>query len=136
MAALVILSLGGLWTADLAAGLALARAWRRWLPASRVALAAPAPDILVARDAATVAVRGSDGLLRFVRPARDDYSAGEWLKRDGDGRDSDAAVATPEQGVRCDAYGCIAKARDGSVDRGAVAHRRAGRGLRQRARSW
>ena len=86
MAALVILSLGGLWT------LIWRQAWR-WLGLGAmaagvgVALAAPAPDILVARDAVTVAVRGSDGLLRLVRPAGDDYSAGEWLKRDGDGRD-------------------------------------------------
>ena len=69
----------------------------------------------MARDAVTVAVRGSDGLLRFVRPPRDDYSAGEWLKRDGDERGSDAAVATPDDGVRCDAYGCIAKARGGTL---------------------
>jgi len=114
MAALVILSLGGLWT------LIWRKAWR-WLGLGvmatgvGVAIAAPAPDILVARDAVTVAVRGSDGLLRLVRPAGDDYSADEWLKRDGDERESDAAVATPEQGVRCDAYGCIAKARDGGL---------------------
>jgi competence protein ComEC len=114
MAALVLLSLGGLWT------LIWRQPWR-WLgliamgAGAVVVIAAPAPDLLVARDATTVAVRGSDGLLRFVQPARDDYSAGEWLKRDGDGRESDAAVATPEQGVRCDAYGCIAKARDGSL---------------------
>ncbi len=114
MPALVVLSLGGLWIAI----------WRhgwRWLglvpmaAGVAVAMTTPAPDLLVARDAVTVAVRGSDGLLRFVRPARDDYSAGEWLKRDGDERESDAAVATPADGVRCDAYGCIAKARDGTL---------------------
>lgn len=114
IAALVLLSLGGLWT------LIWRHGWR-WLglvpmaAGVAVAMTNPAPDLLVARDAMTVAVRGSDGLLRFVRPARDDYSAGEWLKRDGDERDSDAAVATPNDGVRCDAYGCIAKARDGTL---------------------
>jgi competence protein ComEC len=114
MPALVILSLGGLWIAI------WRRGWR-WLglipmaAGVAVAMATPAPDLLVARDAVTVAVRGNDGLLRFVRPARDDYSAGEWLKRDGDERESDAAVATPAQGVRCDAYGCIAKARGGTL---------------------
>ncbi|MGC9954776.1 MAG: ComEC/Rec2 family competence protein [Rhizomicrobium sp.] len=114
MPALVLLSLGGLW-------IAIWRRHWRWLgliamaAGVAVAMATPAPDLLVARDAITVAVRGSDGLLRFVRPARDDYSAGEWLKRDGDERGSDAAVATPNDGVRCDAYGCIAKARGGTL---------------------
>ena len=114
IAALVLLSLGGLWT------LIWRHGWR-WLglvpmaAGVAVAMTNPSPDLLVARDSMTVAVRGSDGLLRFVRPARDDYSAGEWLKRDGDKRDADAAVATPNDGVRCDAYGCIAKARDGTL---------------------
>ncbi len=111
---LVLLSLGGLWMA----------LWRRrWrllglAPAfAGIALAfcARGPDLLVARDASTVAVRGTDGILRLVRAARDDYSADEWLKRDGDGRDSDAAVATPANGVRCDGYGCVARGRDGTL---------------------
>jgi competence protein ComEC len=110
--ALVLLSLGGLWVA----------LWRerwRWfglLPMAGAVvfgLMARGPDLLVARDAATVAVRGADGVLRLIRPARDGYSADEWLKRDGDTRDSDDAVATPADGVRCDGYGCVARARDG-----------------------
>ncbi|MGA7714262.1 MAG: ComEC/Rec2 family competence protein [Rhizomicrobium sp.] len=112
--ALVLLSLGGLWIAI------WRRAWRWFglvpmLAGVAAAYAAPGPDVLVARDALTIAVRGSDGLLRFVRPPKDDYSASEWLKRDGDERDSDSAVATPDNGVRCDAYGCIAKARNGTL---------------------
>ena len=114
MGALVVLSLGGLWVA----------LWRkpwRWfgvIPAMAgiaVALLTRGPDVLVARDAATVAVRGADGALRLMRKATDDYSAAEWLKRDGDGRDSNAAIAARKDGVRCDGYGCIAKGRDGSV---------------------
>src|SRR6185312_4487905 len=112
--ALVLISLGGLWVflwrrnwrwlglAPMAAGFVLAMLWR-------------APDVLVARDAATVAVRGSDGVLRLVRPARDDYSADAWLKRDGDVHDADEAVAAPANGVRCDGYGCIAHAPDGTL---------------------
>ncbi len=114
VSALVLISLGGLWMflwrrnwrwlglVPMAAGLVLALTWR-------------GPDILVARDASTVAVRGSDGVLRLVRKARDDYSADEWLKRDGDAHDADDAVAAPKDGVRCDAYGCIAHAPDGTV---------------------
>jgi competence protein ComEC len=80
-----------------------------------LALLARGPDILVARDGATVAVRGNDGVLRLVRKASDDYSADEWLKRDGDGRGSGDAIATPKDGVRCDGYGCIARGREGAV---------------------
>ena len=114
VSAIVLMSLGGLWI-----GL-----WRRnwrWFGAvpaiagAVVAFLARGPDLLVARDAATVAVRGYDGVLRLVRAAKDDYSADEWLKRDGDGRDSDAAVATRKDGVRCDGYGCIAKGSDGAL---------------------
>lgn len=112
--ALVLLALGGLWVA----------LWRRnwrWIGAAPaaagivLALGAQGPDLLVARDASTVAVRGGGGLLGFVRPARDDYSADQWLKRDGDGRLSGEAVAGAADGVRCDAYGCIAKGRDGQM---------------------
>jgi competence protein ComEC len=114
VSALVMLSLGGLWVA----------LWRkswRWfglipmVAGVALALLARGPDILVARDGQTVAVRGADGVLRLIRKASDDYSANEWLKRDGDGRDADDAVATSKDGVRCDGYGCIAKSRDGTV---------------------
>jgi competence protein ComEC len=112
--ALALLSFGGVWL------LIWRRGWR-WLGllpmagALLWAFTTRGPDILVARDAVTVAVRGRDGLLRFVSPPSDDYSAGEWLKRDGDARDSDAAVAAPADGVNCDGEGCIAKARDGTI---------------------
>lgn len=113
VATLVLVSFGGLWMAlwrrnwrwlgavPVVAGLALAFTWR-------------GPDILIARDAETVAVRGSDGVLRLVRRPSDAYSADEWLKRDGDSRLSAEAIATPANGVRCDAYGCIATGRDGT----------------------
>jgi competence protein ComEC len=112
--ALVLMSFGGLWVA----------LWRknwRWLgfiPAVvgiAIALMTRGPDLLVARDASTVAVRGHDGVLRLMRKASDGYSADQWLKRDGDARESDAAVATRKDGVSCDAYGCIARGRDGTL---------------------
>jgi competence protein ComEC len=112
MAALVLLSLGGLW-------IVIWRAWWRWLgtvPALAglvlVLLAKPA-DLLVARDGQTIAVRGADGFLRFVRRASDEYSASEWLKRDGDARLADKAIGSPSDGIRCDAYGCVIRAKGG-----------------------
>ena len=44
------------------------------------------PICFVARDGQTVALRGKDGALHLLRPATDEYSANEWLKRDGDAR--------------------------------------------------
>jgi competence protein ComEC len=114
IAALVLVSGGGLW-------IAFWRARFRWLGLAPIAagllmsfLAVP-PDLLIARDGETVALRGTDGLLHLLRPAADEYSAAEWLKRDGDARLPDDAVATSKDGIRCDAWGCIAHARNGET---------------------
>lgn len=108
VSALVIVSLGGLW-------LGLWRRRWRWfglvplLLGIVVAYWTQPPDLLIARDGITVAVRAPDGTLKLFRPAKDNYSAAEWLKRDGDEREIDDAVATPADGVHCDPLGCIAK---------------------------
>jgi competence protein ComEC len=114
VAALVLVSGGGLWVA-------FWRARFRWLGLAPIAagllmsfLAVP-PDLLIARDGETVALRGKEGVLHLVRPASDEYSATEWLKRDGDARLPDDAVATLKDGIRCDAWGCIARTRDGQT---------------------
>jgi competence protein ComEC len=105
--ALVLVSLGGLWIVI----------WRgnvRWLGLICVAAAAfviflsRPPDLLVARDGITVAVRAQDGRLILVRRPADLYSATEWLKRDGDTRKPADAVARSSDPIRCDAYGCVA----------------------------
>jgi competence protein ComEC len=106
--ALLLISLGGLWLAI------WRRAWR-WFGLAPLALGAvlawavPRPDILVASDAVTIAIRGDDGLLHFVRKPEDKYAARDWLRRDGDGRDIADAVRLP--GLKCDGVGCVVKAR-------------------------
>jgi competence protein ComEC len=65
--------------------------------------------MLVASDAATIAIRGDDGLLHFVRKPKDKYAARDWLRRDGDGRDIADAVGLP--GLKCDGLGCVVKAK-------------------------
>lgn len=112
--ALLLVSIGGLW-------IAFWRAHWRWFGLGPVAaglllafLVRP-PDLLVARDGQTVAVRGADGALHLMRRAADLYSANEWLKRDGDSRSADVAIAAPSDRVRCDAWGCIAHARNGEA---------------------
>ncbi len=103
--ALLLISLGGLWLAI------WRRAWR-WFGLAPVALGAvlawvqPLPDMLVAADAATIAIRGDDGRLAFVRKPRDKYAARDWLRRDGDDRDITDAVGLP--GLKCDGLGCVA----------------------------
>jgi competence protein ComEC len=114
VSAIVLMSLGGLW-------IAIWRVRWRWLGLVPLALGiafifmAQQPDLLIARDGLTVAVRGSDGALRLLRKPADKFSASEWLKRDGDDRDYIAATATPRDGVACDAEGCIARAPDGTL---------------------
>jgi competence protein ComEC len=108
IAALVLISLGGLW-------IVIWRSAWRWLglaPAvAGIALIflGRAPDLLIARDGQTVAVRAADGRLYFVGHIADEYSASEWLKRDGDARLARNSVADTKDGVRCDAMGCVAK---------------------------
>jgi competence protein ComEC len=106
LSALVLISLGGLWCAI----------WRgrvRWLglvpTVVGVALAvfAPLPQMLVASDALTIAVRGDDGRLHFVRKPKDKFTAREWLRRDGDGREIADAVGMA--GLKCDGVGCVVK---------------------------
>jgi competence protein ComEC len=103
LSALAAISLGGLWCAI----------WRgpvRWwglapmVLGTALAVFAPLPQMLVASDAQTIAVRGDDGRLHFVRKTKDKFTAREWLRRDGDGRDIADAVGMP--GLKCDGVGC------------------------------
>ncbi|MBN9534026.1 MAG: ComEC/Rec2 family competence protein [Alphaproteobacteria bacterium] len=106
IAALVLMTGGGLW-------LALWRRRLRWLGLVPVAagllltLADRPPDLLIGRDGETIALRGDDGRLSFLRPPPDDYTASTWLVRDGDGRTVEAATGGPA--IRCDALGCVAE---------------------------
>jgi len=108
LSALVLMSLGGLWV------LLWQKRWR-WCGLAPLligcvwAYAAPRPDMLVAPDAQTVAIRGADGLLHFVRKPKDRFVAREWLRRDGDGRDIMEAVGGPS--IKCDGVGCVVKNR-------------------------
>ena len=48
--------------------------------------------MLVAGDGETIAIRGDDGRLAFLRKPKDKYAARDWLRRDGDSRDIEDAV--------------------------------------------
>jgi competence protein ComEC len=106
LAALLAMSLGGLWLAI------WRRGWRWWglgplLLGAVWAWRAPLPDMLVASDGVTIAIRGDDGLLHFVRKPADKFAARDWLRRDGDARDIEDAIGLP--GLKCDGLGCVVK---------------------------
>ncbi|HUO98854.1 MAG TPA: ComEC/Rec2 family competence protein [Rhizomicrobium sp.] len=101
---------GGLW-------IALWRKPWRWAGLAPIAvgigfaLAATPPDLLIARDGRTVGVRLESGRLALIRRITDDFAAADWLRRSGDARQPGDAIGGP--GVKCDAYGCLARAHGG-----------------------
>jgi competence protein ComEC len=72
----------------------------------------PVPDVLVANDGRTFAVRGADGKLAFHHTGGDTFAIREWLAGDADGRDvKDPGLG---QGITCDPSGCVGKLADGA----------------------
>lgn len=108
--ALLLIVAGGLWIG------VWRRSWRWFgLVPLAVGLAltttgAPA-DVLIARDAQTAAVRQADGTLAILGNHPDDYTAKQWLLRQGDARDWEAA----RRAGTCDDTGCVARSVNGSV---------------------
>jgi competence protein ComEC len=79
----------------------------------------PRPDVLVAADGRSFAVRGADGRLAFHNSGGDTFAIREWLAADADGRDvHDKGLG---QGIACDATGCVGRLADGGVVAYAVA---------------
>jgi competence protein ComEC len=77
------------------------------------ALAAPRPDVLVAADGQSAAIRGAGGRLLVLASGRDTFAVKEWLAADGDPRKpGDASL---REGVRCDAIGCTATLANGRL---------------------
>lgn len=97
----------------------LLRTRLRWSGAAMILVASiwastnPQPDIYVAGDGQTAAVRGADGRLSVLRSGRDTFAIKEWLAADGDPR----AVGdkTLANGTTCDDIGCVARLRDGRL---------------------
>lgn len=71
------------------------------------------PDILIARDASSVAVRAKDGRLRIMHTAKNAFVWREWLAADADPRlVTDPSIA---QGVSCDGAGCVVEGKEGDL---------------------
>lgn len=99
--------------------LCLLRSPLRWsgaglvVAASLWAAAVPRPDILVAADGQSAAIRGASGQLAVLSSGRDTFAIKEWLAADGDARaPKDPSLSN---GVRCDAAGCIGRLADGRL---------------------
>lgn len=71
------------------------------------------PDILIAGDGASVAVRGGDGRLHLIRAGKDNFLLKEWLAADADPRD--AGTSALAEGVSCDESGCVTPLADGRL---------------------
>jgi competence protein ComEC len=108
--ALVAIVLGGLW-------IALWRLRWRWFGLVPIAVALAAilgsapPDVLIARDGLSAAVRTQQGTLVILGEKPDEYTASQWLLRDGDRRD----VAAARSDAHCDELGCVAEGKDHRV---------------------
>jgi competence protein ComEC len=108
LVALLGIVFGGLWIA------LWRRSWR-WLGLVPIAASfvviqfSTRPDVLIARDGQSAAVRAADGTLVILGARPDEYTTEQWLLRDGDKRD----VAAARIGASCDELGCVAKAVSG-----------------------
>jgi len=78
-----------------------------------LALRSEQPDILIASDGQSVAVRGADGLLAVHRERGNAFVVEQWLTADGDRRGTD----DPKIGgaIRCDDSACLAPLPDGRM---------------------
>jgi competence protein ComEC len=88
--------------------------WLGTLPvllAIALALTARQPDILIASDGQSVAVRRGDGRLSFMQTRKDAFAVKAWLAADADGRTTDDPTLV--QGARCDDAGCAVQTADG-----------------------
>jgi len=81
--------------------------------ASLWAATTPRPDIYIAADGQSAAVRGADGQLAVLTSGRDTFAVKEWLAADADART--VKDPTLRAGVRCDVAGCIGKLPDGRL---------------------
>jgi competence protein ComEC len=71
------------------------------------------PDVLIAGDGQSVAVRGSDGQLHVIRTSKDGFLLKEWLAADADPRDAGSTALAG--GVSCDEAGCVTPLADGRL---------------------
>jgi competence protein ComEC len=99
--------------------LGLLRSPLRWTGVLLIALAvlgairAPLPDVLIAPDGASFAVRTAGGRLAMLRTGSDTFAIQQWLAADADARSAKDKELV--EGIRCDDVGCIGRLADGAI---------------------
>jgi competence protein ComEC len=78
-----------------------------------LALRAPQPDVLVAPDGESFAVRVAAGRLAMVKNGSDPFAFRDWLATDADTRSP--KDKTLGEGIACDEAGCIGRLADGAL---------------------
>lgn len=68
------------------------------------------PDVLIAGDGQSIAVRGRDGQMHLIRTSKDAFLLKEWLAADADPRN-----AALSDGASCDDLGCVTPLADGRL---------------------
>lgn len=76
-------------------------------------LSARQPDVLIAGDGQSIAVRGRDGQMHLIKTSKDAFLLKEWLAADADSRN--AGNAALSDGVSCDELGCVTPLADGRL---------------------
>jgi competence protein ComEC len=81
--------------------------------ASFWAARSPSPDVLIAADGSSLAVRTTTGRLAMVKTGNDTFAFREWLAADADARSpKDKTLA---DGISCDEVGCIGRLAGGAL---------------------
>jgi competence protein ComEC len=81
--------------------------------ASVWAFHSPLPDVLIAADGSSFAIRTAGGRLAMVKNGSDTFAFREWLAADADARSP--KDKTLGEGIRCDENGCVGRLADGAV---------------------
>lgn len=76
-------------------------------------LSARQPDVLIAGDGQSIAVRSRDGQMHLIRTSKDAFLLKEWLAADADPRN--AGNAALSDGASCDDLGCVTPLADGRL---------------------
>ena len=75
--------------------------------ASVWAFRTPLPDVLIAADGSSFAIRTAGGRLAMVKNGSDTFAFREWLAADADARSP--KDKTLGEGIRCDENGCVGR---------------------------
>jgi competence protein ComEC len=77
------------------------------------AIRTPLPDVLIAPDGASFALRTAGGRLSILKTGNDSFAIQQWLAADADARSvKDKELA---EGIACDDAGCVGRLADGSI---------------------